>query len=485
SESTFVNPWRLFDGGYDAGGRFGHGVGADDGQPRVGQHFLAQFFVGALHADDQRHVQVDGLARGDHAFGDDVAAHDAAEDVDQDGLHALVLEHDLEGFGHFLGRGAAANVQEVGRLAAEQLDGVHGGHGQAGAVDQAADVAVELDVGQVELAGFDFSGIFFVEVAVGDDLGVAEQRVGIEVELGVQGDDVALAVAVQGVDFHQRGVGVHVALVQLLEHVGSLVGRTARQADGFRHLLGLLGLQAGERVDVFGDDFLGRRMGDFFDVHAAFARGDDGDLLGGAVGDQRHVVFLLDVGAVFDVQAVDLLSFGAGLVRDQLHAQDFRGQLAYVVERTRQLHATALATATGVDLRLHDPYRPTQLFSGSHGLVDGKSGDPARHGDAKLLQQFLALILGDFHVLPVRTNERERGSRRARPSLQRYPRCTPRDSAQAPPGRRCARHASRPAGMDARPDCCSGAGGWPWSAPPRWATPATVRSCGYSPRYGQ
>src|SRR5690606_9192514 len=79
----------LFDGGYDAGGRFGHGVGADDGQPRVGQHFLAQFFVGALHPDHQRHVQVDGLASGDDAFGDDIATHDAAEDVDQDGLDAL------------------------------------------------------------------------------------------------------------------------------------------------------------------------------------------------------------------------------------------------------------------------------------------------------------------------------------------------------------------------------------------------------------
>src|SRR3546814_5009353 len=42
------------------------------------------------------------------------------------------------------------------------------------------------------------------------------------------------------------------------------------------------GRQAGQRVDVFGNDLFGRRMGDFFDVHAAFARSDDGDLLRGA-----------------------------------------------------------------------------------------------------------------------------------------------------------------------------------------------------------
>ncbi len=59
--------------------------------------------------------------------------------------------------------------------AAEQFDGVHGGHGQARAVDQAADVAVQADVGQVELAGFDFGRVFFVQVAEGDDVGVAVQ----------------------------------------------------------------------------------------------------------------------------------------------------------------------------------------------------------------------------------------------------------------------------------------------------------------------
>ena len=41
--------------------------------------------------------------------------------------------------------GAAADVEEVGGLAAGALDQVHRGHGQTGAVDHAADRAVELD----------------------------------------------------------------------------------------------------------------------------------------------------------------------------------------------------------------------------------------------------------------------------------------------------------------------------------------------------
>jgi hypothetical protein len=210
------------------------------------------------------------LAGRDHAGGDRVALHDAAKDVDQDGLDLLVLEHDLEGFGDLLGRGAAAHVQEVGRLGAKQLDGVHGGHGQTGAIDQAADVAVQADVGQVELRGLDFGRVFFVQVAQGHDFRVAEQRVAVEVELGVQRNDVALAIAVQRVDFNQRGVGVHIALVELLADVDELRLRVGRHADGVRQSSVPALRQSGQRVDELGDDLLGRGVGHFLDVHAAF-----------------------------------------------------------------------------------------------------------------------------------------------------------------------------------------------------------------------
>src|SRR5690606_27807186 len=129
----------------------------------------------------------------DHAFGDHVATHDAAEDVHQNRLHIGILQHDLEGFGHLLGRGATADVQEVGRFAAEQLDGVHSGHRQTRAVHQAADVAVQLNIGKVELAGFDLCGVFLVQIAVGYDFRMTEQGVRVEVELCIERNDVAAA----------------------------------------------------------------------------------------------------------------------------------------------------------------------------------------------------------------------------------------------------------------------------------------------------
>src|SRR3990170_9004881 len=48
---------------------------------------LAGIDVGAFETHYQRHLEADFLYRGDHTFGDDVALHDAAENVDQDALH--------------------------------------------------------------------------------------------------------------------------------------------------------------------------------------------------------------------------------------------------------------------------------------------------------------------------------------------------------------------------------------------------------------
>src|SRR5690606_37676211 len=116
---------------------------------------LAQLFIRSFHADHERDAQIYRLASADHAFGNDVATHDAAKDIDKNRLYTFVLEHDLKGFGHFFSRSAAAHIQEVGWLAAEQLDGVHGSHRQTRPVHQAANVAVQLNISQIEFAGFD------------------------------------------------------------------------------------------------------------------------------------------------------------------------------------------------------------------------------------------------------------------------------------------------------------------------------------------
>src|SRR5690606_1108918 len=109
----------------------------------------------------------------------------------------------------------------------------------------------------------------------------------------------------------------------------------------------------------------------------------DADALGAAVGHDAHIVLLADVGPFLDEQAADLLALGAGLVRDQLHAQDLAGQLAHLVDGAGQLDAPALATATGMDLGLHDPDGPAQLGGGGHGFVDRVGRDAAGYRHAE------------------------------------------------------------------------------------------------------
>ena len=101
-------------------------------------------------------------------------------------LTFLVGHQDAERVLDLLGVGAAADVEEVGRLAARQLDDVHRRHRQAGAVDHAADRAIELDVVQGELRRLDLERILLARVAQLLEVGMAVERVVVEVHLGVE-----------------------------------------------------------------------------------------------------------------------------------------------------------------------------------------------------------------------------------------------------------------------------------------------------------
>ena len=146
-------------------------------RPDLADDFLALFNVGAFEAHDQRNLKADRLYRRDHAARDDVAFHDAAEDVDQNALHLRVGGDDLERRRHLLLGGAAADIEEVRRLFAVKLDDVERRHGKAGAVDHAADGAVEGDVGEIVLGCLDFLGILFGQVAQGDHFRMPVERV--------------------------------------------------------------------------------------------------------------------------------------------------------------------------------------------------------------------------------------------------------------------------------------------------------------------
>ncbi len=109
----------------------GERIRADDRQAALADHLFPQFDIRALEADHQRNAEAGLRDRREDAGGDDVALHDAAEDIDQDAADLGIAEDDLEGGGDLLLARAAADIEEVRRLAAVVFDDVHGGHGEA------------------------------------------------------------------------------------------------------------------------------------------------------------------------------------------------------------------------------------------------------------------------------------------------------------------------------------------------------------------
>ena len=204
-------------------------------------------------------------------------------------------EQDAEPFEHLVLVGAAADVEEVGRLAAVVLDQVHRAHRQPGAVDQAGDVAVQADVAQAALAGPQLGRVFFGRVEQGGDVGVAEQGVVVEVELAVERQHVAAGRDDQRVDLGERGVGVDEELDEVLEERRPLLGRIAGEAERLADLPRLEIGQAEADVDRHAEDLLGGLVGDGLDLDSPFGRGHQDRALQAAVDRHAQVELAGDV----------------------------------------------------------------------------------------------------------------------------------------------------------------------------------------------
>ena len=351
-------------------------------------------------------MQVHFARRGNHAFGDDVAAHDPTENVDQDAFNVGIPEDDLERRRDaFLG-GAAADIEEVGRRRAVELDDVHGGHGEARAVHHAADLAVELDVVERVLAGFGLGRILLVEVAQRLQFGVPVERVVVEGHLGVERDHLAPRRDHEWVDLDQRAVEFGEGPVKVADQRHEGAHLLAGKPKGKGKLAALVALEAGCGVDRLRDDLLGRLVRHRFDVHAAFGRGDDGDPACGAVDEHRDIELALDVAAFLDIEALDRPADRSGLLGDQFVAKHGGGVGADLVDGLGEAHAPlaagivlepALAPTTGMDLGLHDGDRLAQFAGNVHGLVLGIGDATLEEGDGVLGQQDFGLILVDVH----------------------------------------------------------------------------------------
>ena len=249
------------------------------GQLGLGEESASLEIVGTVEAHDERHVGLHATEGFDQPVRDLVAAGDPAEDVEQHRADLLVGEDHFDGGDDRVGLRAAAGVEEVRRAPARLRHHVERGHHQPGAVAEDPDVTVELDVRQPALGRHPLLLVLGGPVAQGRVRGMAEERVVVERDLGVERTHGALRRDDQRIDLDQQCFLGHERCVQLRQHVAERAYEIAVDAGRERELAGVERLEAQQRVDVHRRDrarVLGR---DGLDVDAALGREHDEGVL--------------------------------------------------------------------------------------------------------------------------------------------------------------------------------------------------------------
>ncbi len=388
----------------------------------------AQAFRGrvAVETDHERlgYVEfVDGFENAErHLF----ARGDAAVHVDQHGMHLRVGQHDFEACAHRLRRGAATDVEEVGRLHAGPLflagerDRIERAHDKAGAVADHTNLAVEMHIVQSVLLGPALIGVGLVRVIELRPAVVAEGGVAVERDLRVKRAQVLARLVVRVADLgerinlHERGVVVLEAFPHTQQDLRGLrlIGMVEPDAAGHLHrrieveivkgadmqALDRFGVLAGDLLDlgaaVRGGEHIeiagfGVLAGDLLDLGAAVRGGEHIEIAGGAVHGDRYIILMEDVLGLRHKHA-------AHLVAVNRHGQDLLCRLDCFVTVVRDLDATGLTAVADLDLCLDD-----------HGESDGLRGlghilyvayeDGLRGFDPLLFQQVSGLVFVKIH----------------------------------------------------------------------------------------
>ena len=96
-----------------------------------------------------------------------------------------------------------------------------------------------------------------------------------------------------------------------------------------------------------------------------------------------QIQLALDLEPFLDEHASDLPALGAGLVRDERHADHLLREPLGFVGRLGQLDAAALAAAAGMDLRLDDDDAAAEPLGDGLGIMSGEGDFAARNGHAE------------------------------------------------------------------------------------------------------
>ena len=215
-------------------------VGGNQAQSTFIQSLLASLDVIALQTNYQRNADMSFASGLDNAVCDDIAVHNSAENIDQDALDVLVAQNDSKGCGDLLLTGAPSHVQEVGWFAASKLYDVHRRHGQSCSIDEAGNVAIQPDIIQAMLGSRDFAGILLGNVAHGHDAGLTVKSIIIEIELCVEGEQLAFGRHHERIDLYHGAIAFDKKFVEIGEEFGRVIHQRTGEAQRGSNITGLI-----------------------------------------------------------------------------------------------------------------------------------------------------------------------------------------------------------------------------------------------------
>ena len=154
---------------------------------------------------------------------------------------------------------------------------------------------------------------------------MAEERVVVEVDLGVEAKEIAGLGHHQRIDLEQAHVLLGEGAIERGDQPVALPDLAALQPERIGDRAADMGGVAGRRIDMDRDDLLRRLGRHVLDVHAAFLRGDEGDAAARPIDQAGEIELARDRRAFLDIEAIDRPAGRAGLVGDQGAAEHLLG----------------------------------------------------------------------------------------------------------------------------------------------------------------
>ncbi len=244
--------------------------------------------------------------------------------------------------------------------------------------------------------GLALARVFLRGIALLAEIGVAEERVVVEADLGVEREELFVLQHDQWVYFRERAVRLDEAARERRHEADGGADLLLRETQTEGEAPPLVGREAHRGVDGLAQDLLRRARRHLLDLDAALGRRHDGHPPALPVDHHAEVHLARDGAALLDEEPAHHPALRPGLVRDQRLPEELRGGGARRRRVPHQLDAARLPAPAGVDLRLHDA-REAEALGGGDRFVDLEARLAVGDRDAVAAQQVLRLVLVDVH----------------------------------------------------------------------------------------